>query len=75
MVRKALIASACCAYIAVGFASAIAMMSAIPAMNILGGTYVGIMWPALMCCEAMPPQWMSRHMFTFETADRSQPYE
>lgn len=64
------------AYAFTGVMSGIAMSRAIPALNTLGGIYVGITWPGAMFCAAtqipgctvLPPSGspMANAFFTFK---------
>lgn len=63
-------------YAAVAVMSGTAMARAIPALNALGGVYVGITWPGAMFCAAtqipgctvLPPagSLLANAFFTFE---------
>lgn len=63
-------------YVFVAVMSGIAMARAIPALNALGGVYVGITWPGAMFCAAaqipgctvLPPagSMLANAFFTFK---------
>lgn len=62
-------------YLLVAFMSGTAMGRAIPALNLLGGIYVGVTWPGAMFCAAtqiagctvLPPagSTLANALFTF----------
>jgi hypothetical protein len=63
-------------YVIVALMSGTAMARAIPAMNVLGGFYVGVTWPGAMFCTAtqipgctvLPPSGsaLANALFTFK---------
>lgn len=72
---KSYAAGAFTVYLIVALMSGIAMSRAIPALNAIGGIYVGLTWPGAMFCAAtqiegctvlpQPGSTLSNAMFTF----------
>lgn len=60
------------AYVVVALATGAVASKAMPALNLLGATYVGATWPGSMFCAAtfdcsvLPPQSVANNFFTFE---------
>lgn len=66
------IAAILCLYIGAGLFGALLMKQAVPALNVVGISYMTATWPRLIYCarkerncDPMPPERLGKYLFSF----------